>query len=62
MNERQLIFLLGAILGSVAGGCGGFALGMKYIMDDELRNDLLRLEGWLDGVKVGLKQKHHEEA
>lgn len=62
MNERQLIFLLGAILGGIAGGCGGFALGMTYIMDDEQRNDLLRFEGWLDGYKDCLNQKHHEKA
>ena len=61
MNDRQLIFLLGAILGSVAGGCGGFALGMKYVMDDEERNQLLRFDGWLDGIKVGLGLKGHEE-
>ena len=62
MNERQIIFLFGAVLGGMAGGCFGFASGMKYILDDELRNDLLRLEGWLDGVKVGLKKRHEEEA
>lgn len=61
MNERQLIFLLGAILGSVAGGCFGFAGGMQYVLADEPRNELLRFEGWLEGVKTGLGLKGHEE-
>ena len=63
MNERQIIFLLGAVLGGVAGGCWGFAGGMKYVMDDEERNQLLRFEGWLDGIAVALKlRKSDEEA